>query len=83
MDCQIAKQLNTSINNFQLNYFLRMKSEIDFELLCDSNKVTRRKELEKVLSEIDDENDNIFNTDVDDKIRMILKCMTDKYERCR
>ena len=60
-----------------------MKSKIDFELLCDSNKVTRRKELEKVLSEIDDENDNIFNTDVDDKIRMILKCMTDKYERCR
>ena len=60
-----------------------MKNEIDFSLLSDSNKVVRRKELEKILNAIDDEYDDLFGKDVDDTIRMILKCMTDNYERCR
>ena len=51
--------------------------------LNDQNKTTRKRALEKCLSVANDD-ENFLNCDgKEDLIRTILKCLSDKYERCR
>ena len=52
-----------------------------FNQINDSNKVVKKKALESILIIAQDDNEEMVPSE--DNLRDIIKCLTDKYERCR
>lgn len=51
--------------------------------ISDQNKSTRKRGLEKVSKLLEKEHVEFTEDQRDEMIRLFLKCLTDKYERCR
>ena len=51
--------------------------------ISDQNKSTRKRGLEKVSKLLEKEHVEFTEDQKDEMIRLFLRCLTDKYERCR